>query len=57
MSSEVNMKTTKPKYLPTQESLIAYVMMAENKTRQQAIAQNRRHFKDFDQLPKGKTNA
>lgn len=41
-------------YRITQAGLNAYVMQTQNKTLEQAIEQNRRHFKDFDQLPKGK---
>ena len=51
------MQKTKQKfneYRITQAGLNAYVMQTENKTLEQAIEQNRRHFKDFDQLPKGK---
>ena len=41
-------------FLPTQEGLIAYVMHFDGKTREEAIALNRRAIKNFDQLPKGK---
>jgi len=41
-------------YQITQAGLNAYVMNTENKSLEQAQEQNRRHFKDFDQLPKGK---
>jgi|GEM_PF-2051950 len=44
-------------YRITQAGLNAYVMQTEGKTLAQAQEQNRRHFKDFDQLPKGKVNA
>jgi len=42
-------------YQITQSGLNAYVMQIENKSVEQAQEQNRRHFKGFDQLPKGKS--
>jgi len=54
MKKSKNIEQNFSSYRITQAGLNAYVMQTENKTLEQAQEQNRRHFKNFDQLPKGK---